>query len=602
MCGIFGIFLKRPLNDADIELGRSAVRALHHRGPRNAGEWFDREAGVFLGHTRLVIFDPSPASNQPLQKDGACISFNGEIFNYKALRDNLIDRGTAFHTEGDTEVLVSAWQKWGDSSLEKLDGAFAFALWDGHQGHLAVDPLGEKSLYVAENEDGIFVCNELATLVKILRPAANLSGTPLTAFLALGYLPAPHTAYSGVTFLAAATRVVIEQGKIVKNYRYWNRPRAQPGKGTVKPLSEKEIGQLGDSIATALLPRTHADAPLCAFLSSGVDSSLVAAMMRLELGIDLESITVSFPRSDVADESEDARMIAAHLNLNHRIVAMGNSALDYDLDSLLELLAQPADTTAALAFHTMCKAVTRDYDIALTGGGADEITLGFGKNAHFYNKRYLYRLPNGISAALRPFARALSRFDRSFGRLANDMFVPASQRYLAHKNYPVISWLQKFDGFEAWSRRRFFGADKIEHFIGDFEIDHAMPESRNVAVDAGTMRASMSTRSPFLSKQVLEAVASYDPRAFIAFGQKSVLRRLLGRYLPDHLINRPKLGFRVSTRNLLNNFGVLQPSVPGVPPAAIEGVWKRRFEPEGWQILALRLAAADRFTKRSAYP
>src|SRR5215213_4628822 len=161
MCGVFACFLRRPLTDKDIALCRAGTAALRHRGPDHGGEWMDRAAGVFLGHRRLSIIDLTPSANQPMHRDGAVLSYNGEIYNYREVRDRLVAKGTRFVSQSDTEVLLAAWAANGARALDDLDGMFAFALWDGESGWLAVDRFGEKPLFYANTVDGTYVSSEL---------------------------------------------------------------------------------------------------------------------------------------------------------------------------------------------------------------------------------------------------------------------------------------------------------------------------------------------------------------------------------------------------------------------------------------------------------
>ena len=182
MCGIFCLFLNRPLTEANIALGRAGTRALAHRGPDGEGEWVGKASGVFLGHRRLAIIDPSPGSNQPLDLNGTVLSYNGEIYNFKELRKRLRQNGHSFRTTGDVEVLARAWKTWGEKALEWLDGMFAFVIWDGTQGHIVTDPFGEKPLYFAETRDGLYVSSEIAPLAHLLGMEPSMHGEALVAY------------------------------------------------------------------------------------------------------------------------------------------------------------------------------------------------------------------------------------------------------------------------------------------------------------------------------------------------------------------------------------------------------------------------------------
>ena len=173
MCGIFGFQLRRPLNDQDIALGRSGMASLSHRGPDHSKYWTDRDKGIFLGHTRLSIIDLSEQSNQPMVRNGAVLAYNGEIYNYKELAEQLSAEGVTLTTTGDAEVLLRSWQEWGRECVDRFDGMFAFALHEGRDTHLVTDPFGEKPMYWANVREGVYFASEPKPLVELLNlPAA----------------------------------------------------------------------------------------------------------------------------------------------------------------------------------------------------------------------------------------------------------------------------------------------------------------------------------------------------------------------------------------------------------------------------------------------
>ena len=596
MCGIFAFFLNRPLTPDDVALGRAGTAALRHRGPGAAGEWRDEEAGVFLGHTRLATFDPNPASGQPMERDGRCLVFNGELFNFRDLRGELKTRGVKFATQGDTEVLLRAWQCWGSEALDRFDGAFAFALWDGQEAVLAVDLFGEKFLFVAETPDGVYISSEIGPLARLLGLKPELSGDARVAYLSLGYLPAPLTAYPAIRRIPAATRMRLRGGRVVENQRYWQVPLGEPSAGRPVPLSERDLDHLQEAIARALEPRLRCDVPMCLFLSGGVDSVLLAAMAKRDIGVSLDCITASFKGDGVVDEAVAAKAIADHLCLSHRIVEgrLGESGATLDL--LLSLFGQPVAATGAFALLEVSQAAARDYQVALTGSGADEIFMGFGKNVDFYRHRALYGLPEPLRRTLGFLAGAFAKDQGPLRRLASEIGVRDAERYIANRNFPAIDWLRKLDGFEVWTQSLFGQDDRpLELAVPAFEVRCVMPNSRFVAIDVSSMRASIAARSGFTHRGIAEAVARFDPRAFLAFGQKSVLRRILSRYLPADLIDPVKRGFTFPAAHLNRSLPAEPPDIPGLPAPDVAALWRRRDDGAGWSTLALRLAVAERF-------
>jgi asparagine synthase (glutamine-hydrolysing) len=425
----------------------------------------------------------------------------------------------------------------------------------------------------------------------------------VAAYLALGYVPAPQTFYPSVRRLPAASNLVVRNGRAGEPRRYWSPPIGSPGRGSARPLDEPAINRLRDALLDSLKGRLIADVPMCCFLSSGIDSSLVAALAKRDLGTDLECVTVAFPGAPVDDEAPMAAETARHLGLAHRRVVSNANPEESRAEDVLELYGQPCDATTALSIRQMTQVVAADFKAGLTGSGGDEITFGYGKHAHFNRHRRLYGLPEKVRLMLGAAARATRPLTPRLDRIAFDIGTRDWERYIAQKNFPAIDWLRLLPGFPAWCQGRFDDGNRsLELAVPEYEIADVMPNSRLISMDLGSMRSSVELRTPFLSRRVLETVAGFDPRALIAFGQKSVLRRLLARYLPRELVEQPKRGFVFPIHYLIAPYGERPPVVPGVAVSAAEDVWRRLPEGKGWPRIAMRLALMHEFLVDSAAP
>ena len=600
MCGIFAMLLNRPLTPADIEQGRLATAMMVHRGPDGEGEWIDTAAGVYFGHRRLSIIDLTSASAQPMRLDGYALSYNGEIYNHRALRKVLEDSGEQFISNGDTEVLLRAWRRWGESALDRVDGMFAFVIWDGEAAHLAVDPFGEKPLYWAKTDDGVIISSELDPLVEVTGAEPALTGDDLIAYLALGYLPAPRTAFKDVRCLEPASVMTVRSGRPEGVRRYWTAPMGEPGRAAPRVLVDAELDRIEHSMVASLADRIQADVPVCLFLSSGVDSSLVAALAGNVLDTKPECITVSFSRGCVDNESEGAAAIARHLGLAHRIIESDESRDNAGVEEALSLFGQPNDNVTVLSIHQIARAAAQHYKVALTGMGGDEVFFGYGKHVHYYNRRHIYGLNESIRLGLGALSRRAGRFHPRLKSFAELFGRRDCDLYLSHNNYPAIGWLHLLPGWRQWAEATFGKWRRpLELAVPRFEMGTVMPSSRLVALDHGSMRASLELRTPFLCRQVVETTAEFDPRAFLAFGQKSVLRRLLARHLPQQLIDKAKRGFVFPQNRLLQGYGNAVPSLPGLPQNIVETAWLRRADNPGARRIAVRLAILDRFANQS---
>lgn len=596
MCGIFGFFLNRPLNEDDLTRGREGARALAHRGPDGEGEWYDRQAGAYLGHRRLSIIDLSERSAQPMRREQHVLAYNGAIYNYRSLRDRLTGLGAKFSSDGDTEVLLRAWQQFGRYCLDHLDGMFAFALWDGESAWLATDHFGEKQLYVAETGDGVYISSELGPLVRLLKPKLDLSPAALTPFYALGYVPAPGTSYIGVKHLPPATLIRISQGRLGPFETYWRPQLPEPGRGRIRKLSEHELDRVGDALIESVNGRLEADVPTCIFLSSGVDSSLIAAITARELQRDLPCLTVSFPRGRVVDEGESAGRIAKHLGLKHTILKSRDNPDEIDAAYLFVLFGQLNENMTVASVEQMALAATDSgFKVGLSGIGGDEIFFGYKKLAFFYKYRRLYNAPQ-LLRLLAAHMTAPARFIHSKLSIYRNLFaVDQSERFLALKNQPAIAGLRTLSGYDAWLRQAFPETGRSMEIEGAYiDLVDTMVNSQLPTFDLGSMRASHELRTPFLNRKLLASLADMDARVFFSSGQKTVLRRLLRRYLPNDLLDKRKMGFRFPAELLTVDYR--KPvRCPGLPDATAAQAWANADEP-GWQRLKLRGILAHEFS------
>ncbi len=599
MCGIFSLFLNRPLAEADLALARAGRQLLRHRGPDAEGEWYDLEAGVYLGHRRLSIIDPTPASNQPMARDGSVLCQNGEIYNYPNLKQQLRQRGINFTTNGDTEVLLRAWQTWGEETLDRLDAMFAFALWDRERGYLAVDPFGEKPLYTAETPDGLYVSSEIEPLATLLQLDPYLQGRDLAAYLSFGYVSPPATAYKEIHRVEAGTLLTVERGTVVRRKKYWSVPEFRHTAGPARVLSERDLDRLHEILVESVRGRLLADVPLCLFLSSGVDSSLVAAIASQDLGVKPDCITVSYPNSSVPDEGGEAAEVAAYLGLGHRIIETESDPSQVSPDNVLDLFGQPCESLTSLSVYQMCRAAASNHKVALTGTGGDEIFFGYQKHSDIYRHRHFYGLPEWLRRGLGACARPIAARSARLAQLTYAFGVPDHQLYVAHKCYPTIDWLQRLEGFDEWTEAAFGGPRRpLDEQTAQNEISLALAGLRLVVMDAASMRASLEIRTPFLNRGLVETIAEMDPRSFFAFGQKDALRRLLRRYLPEHLVDRPKRGFVFPQDLYLDMHGRKGIQIPGLAQDLVDEVWQRRNTSPGWRRQAVRLIALERFFTR----
>lgn len=561
MCGIAGIFHAETPKPVDPVRVERMCDALVHRGPDGAGVWTDH--GVGLGHRRLSIIDIA-GSPQPMHSaDGrAVIVFNGEIYNFRELRRELEQAGFTFRTSGDTEVILAAWQRWGVDCLKRLDGMFAFAIFDRdkRQLFLARDRFGVKPLFIAHLSDGsIAFASELKGLLAhpLLRRRVNPQA--IEAFMAWGYVPDSHSMLAGVEKLSAGHFWLLEQGKAPgRPQRWWDIDFTAREKGSEADLSAQLVHLLREGVRSRMV----ADVPLGAFLSGGVDSSGVVALMSEASAQPVQTCSIGF---DVAayDETSYARQVAAKFGADHqeRIVATDDFAA---IDTLAAMFDEPFADASALPTWRVCQLAREQVTVALSGDGADEAFAGYRRQVfHHHEERARSVLPAGLRAPLfgalgrawpkadwapRPlrakatllalaesgeegYARGLSvTLPGARAALYSDAFAASLDGFRAEDE--LIALMRAAPGRS--------GLDRAQYA----DLTFWMPGDILTKVDRTSMAVSLEAREPLLDHRLVEFAARL-PEGMRVKGStgKYLLKKSLERYLPQDILYRPKQGF-----------------------------------------------------------
>ena len=257
MCGIFSYFSNKVLTKKEILLCRKGISLLKHRGPDGKGEWFDSKKGVYIGHQRLSVIDLTSKARQPMKKKNHVLSYNGEIYNFNELKNKLKKNNISFFSNSDSEVLLSLWQKKGVSSLNYLDGMFAFVIWDGVNGWVARDKFGEKPIYYTYAENGIFISSELGAMAKVLNKKKSISKKLTASFLSLGYIPSPNTAYKDIFMLNPASYLKISKGKVKKKIKYFNIKKSLKKIPRKDKINKKFINKFHDELINSVQSRLY---------------------------------------------------------------------------------------------------------------------------------------------------------------------------------------------------------------------------------------------------------------------------------------------------------------------------------------------------------
>lgn len=561
MCGIAGIYHLETAKPVDPARVRAMLAPMQHRGPDGSGVW--TAPGVGLGHLRLSIIDIA-GSPQPMHSDdeAVSISFNGEIYNFRELRGELEGRGHLFRTSGDTEVILAAWRQWGVGCLARLNGMFAFAIHDAARGSLflARDRLGVKPLHLARLSDGsLAFASELKGLLKhpLLRREARIEA--VEDFLTLGYVPDDTAIVAGVEKLAAGHYLLVERGKPMPAPACWWRPDFSR---RVKASEGECTEQLVHLMRTAVRDRMVADVPLGAFLSGGVDSSSVVALMAEASSKAVKTCSIGF---DVAalDETGYARDIAQRFATDHRerIVAADDFAA---IDRIADHFDEPFADASALPMLRVCELAREDVTVALSGDGADEALAGYRRLVFQHQEE---RVRAMIPASLRrnllgPLARAWPQMDwaprplrarATLASLARDgaegyaeavgvtrpemrarLFNDAARAALGEHRGEARYWRAMADAPAREPLDRAQYADLMIWLPGDILTK----------TDRMSMAVGLEAREPLLDYRLVEFAATL-PASMRVQGStgKAILKKAMERYLPHDILYRQKMGF-----------------------------------------------------------
>ena len=561
MCGIAGLFhLTTPKPVDPSRVGRMCD-AMVHRGPDGAGVW--TAPGVGLGHRRLSIIDLA-GSPQPMHAaDGrAVIVFNGEIYNYRELRTELAARGAVFRTDGDTEVILAAWQQWGPACLARLNGMFAFALYDMGQRtlFLARDRLGVKPLHYAALSDGsLAVASELKGL--LAHPLLRREIDPLAVedYLAWGYVPDHRAILKGVHKLPAGHYLLLRHGSpLPAPVRWWEPSFADRRRESAADLEAELLHHLREAVRS----RMAADVPLGAFLSGGVDSSSVVALMAEMSGSPVKTCSIGFAEAGL-DESAYARQVANRFATDHHARAV--SPDDFGaIGQLAAMFDEPFADASALPTWRVCQLARETVTVALSGDGADEALAGYRRQRfHRHEDRLRQLLPQGLRAPLfgglgaiwpkadwapRPLRAkttllALSEpADAAYARALavttpdqrDRLYTPEFQRlrrdYRAEQ--PLLEAMTRAPARSALDRAQY--ADLTFWLPGDILTK----------VDRTSMAVSLEAREPLLDHRLVEFAARLPEGLRIRGTQgKWLMKQAMRRYLPEDILMRPKQGF-----------------------------------------------------------
>jgi asparagine synthase (glutamine-hydrolysing) len=580
LCGITGFFdQKTQQPDAVI---KRMTDAIVHRGPDDEGHWLDRDAGIALGHRRLSILDLSPAGHQPMHSVSGryVIVFNGEIYNHEAIRRELEQAAPcSWRGHSDTEVMLEALETWGvEATLKRLTGMFAIALWDCRERllHLVRDRIGEKPLYYGWQGSTFLFGSELKALCAHPDWHGEVNRDALTLYLRHNYIPAPYSIYQGIYKLIPGTMLTLRLardaiGTLPPPMPYWTFNQAVTD-GKTAPFSGTDAeaaNQLESLLRDAVRQQMEADVPLGAFLSGGVDSSTIVALMQAQSRRPVKTFTIGFSESDY-DEAPFAKEVARHLGTDHtEMFVTPDDALDV-IPHLPSLYDEPFSDPSQIPTFLVSQLTRRHVTVSLSGDAGDELFGGY--NRYFIGRTIWNRI-SWVPSSIRSLAaKGVTAFSPSMWDNAS-LFMPNFLRFRAfgdrmHKLAEVIPSTSPNEMYRNLVSHWKAPSDIVLHGSEPYTIltDSAawpdlpdfteqmmyldtlsyLPDDILVKVDRAAMGVSLETRVPFLDHRVVEFAWRLPLAMKIRNGQgKWLLRQVLYKYVPQGLIERPKVGFGV---------------------------------------------------------
>jgi asparagine synthase (glutamine-hydrolysing) len=555
MCGIAGYVSHSP--DAGLSAAlRDMADAIAHRGPDDAG-YFEVPFGdghrVGLAHRRLSIIDLS-TGHQPLgNEDGSIqIVFNGEVYNFQELRRELEATGHRFSTHSDTETIVHAYEQWGDDCVTRFRGMFAFALWDGPRKRLllARDRFGKKPLFLYEADGLLLFASEIKSILAFPGVKVSPDETAIWDYFAYRYVPAPATLFQGIRKLMPGCIGVWERGRLVER-RYWSPPDREPRAAGSVP--EDPIGAFMEHLEEAVRIRMVADVPFGAFLSGGIDSSAVVALMSRHSTLPVKTFSVGFASAGYS-ELDYARVISQQFRTDHRELTVDAEHLIEQLPALTRYRDAPVAEPTDIPIYLLSREAGKTVKMVLTGEGSDEVLAGYPKHRFERYVRANLLLPGFLRHGLiAPLVHALPyRFHRAKTAVVNLGLERFEER--------MPRWFGALSGAE---RQALVALPSPGTKTGEYQFDTSpsnstlrrilyfdqtswLPDNLLERGDRMTMAASLEARMPFMDHELAAFVSALPDNFRVRRGTtKWLLREGMKRILPRSILERPKVGFRV---------------------------------------------------------
>jgi len=536
MCAIFGI-----IGEYDGALARKSVSLLSHRGPDYCG--IIEEKGLFIAHNRLSIVDLSVEASQPMVKDEIILSFNGEIYNFQSLK-KLLD--ITFETSSDTEVVLRAYQKWGLSFVDRLEGMFAICIYDRGKLFLFRDRLGKKPLYYMHTAKQFIFASEIKAILPYLKKK-QMNKEALHSYLSFLAPTPPHTFYKGIEKLESGHFAVYENAKLSIKAYYDLLPSS-----TEIASEEEALQTIEESLKQSIEKRLMGDVEVASLLSGGVDSSLIAAMSA-QMGVKLKTFSLGYEGYQQYDERKYAAQVAKHIGVQNIDIELSRDAFFENLDAVTCALDEPINDPAAIPLYMLFKRIKEEgIKVVLSGEGADELFLGYRqyfeyldieKAAGLQHKNWLKKYFRSNFSMHREWEWYKRVFESEvLFRTSGEKFTDMQKNLLMRQNVKdgfSMKYLQKYR-----DRYELHGSIDESQWYTYVDLKQYQAEHFLAKLDRVSMAHGIEGRTPFLDHKLVEKVFSIEPGLRYHSGiTKELLKKVARPYLPESIINRKKKGF-----------------------------------------------------------
>ena len=555
MCGICGVIFKEKSRKVPEKWLMDMTSTMKHRGPDGSGIFIERNVG--LGHRRLSIIDLD-TGQQPMSNaaNNVVIVFNGEIYNFPELKERLKALGHTFRTRSDTEVIIHAYEEWGQRCVDELRGMFAFAIFDlrTRDVFLARDRLGIKPLYYYYNDQFFVFASEIKAILKSGLVKAEVNKEVIDHYINLGYVPAPFTLFKGIKKVRPGYTMSVNFMCQIKERCFWDIPFRD---GVKKRSFMDYSSELKELLIDCVKSHLISDVPLGVFLSGGVDSSAVVAFMTKELSVPVKTFSVGYDGNHQVSELKYARKVANLYHTDHHEFILRPEPFFESLDTFLDFSEEPVVESAAIALHQLAKLAKPEATVLLSGEGADEVLAGYpiyGKMMFieklygFVNGSFLSRvIPAGNTAIPEKLRKYLhwihSPFDERYRTVSCDV-IPSVRNDLYTKEFNEVV----DDSFEELFRSKYSELKDNSMLQKMLYVDtkYWLPDDLLLKADKSTMAASIELRVPFLDHKLIEYACTI-PDEYKNNGAKGkvILKKIMEDYLPHEIIYRRKMGFPV---------------------------------------------------------